>query len=111
MAGWSCRIARVAAILLIGNTVRVAAYSRRRETGVMRLVGATRLSIQLPFLVEGIVAGLVGAAIAVGAWVVSIPVISGIAIVIGGFLALMSVLTFVQEGRKRIDGARSGPGN
>ena len=56
----------LAATLLIGNTVRVAAFSRRRETGVMRLVGATRLSIQLPFLLEGIVAGVVGAALGVG---------------------------------------------
>ena len=56
----------VAAALLIGNTVRVAAYSRRRETGVMRLVGASRLSIQLPFLLEGVVAGLAGAGAAVG---------------------------------------------
>ena len=56
----------VAAILLIGNTVRVAAFSRRRETGVMRLVGATRLYIQLPFLIEGVVAGLVGAGLAIG---------------------------------------------
>lgn len=54
--------------------------------------------------IQAAVAGLVGAAIAVGAWVVSIPVISGIAIVIGGLLALMSVLTFVQEARKRING-------
>ncbi len=56
----------VAAVLLIGNTVRVAAFSRRRETGVMRLVGATRLYIQLPFLLEGIVAGLLGAGLAIG---------------------------------------------
>lgn len=56
----------IAAALLIGNTVRVAAFSRRRETGVMRLVGATRLSIQLPFLIEGIVAGLLGAGLAIG---------------------------------------------
>lgn len=56
----------VAAALLIGNTVRVAAFSRRREIGVMRLVGATRLSIQLPFLLEGVVAGVVGAGLAVG---------------------------------------------
>ncbi len=55
-----------AAILLIGNTVRVAAFSRRRETGVMRLVGATRLYIQLPFLIEGVVAGVVGAGVAIG---------------------------------------------
>lgn len=56
----------LAATLLIGNTVRVAAFSRRRETGVMRLVGATRLYIQLPFLIEGVVAGLVGAGLAIG---------------------------------------------
>ena len=56
----------VAAILLISNTVRVTAFSRRRETGVMRLVGATRLYIQLPFLVEGLAAGLIGAALGIG---------------------------------------------
>jgi len=56
----------VAAVLLISNTVRVTAFSRRRETGVMRLVGATRLYIQLPFLIEGLVTGLVGAVIGVG---------------------------------------------
>ncbi len=55
-----------ASILLIGNTVRVAAFSRRRETGVMRLVGATRLYIQLPFLIEGVVAGLIGSGLAIG---------------------------------------------
>ena len=56
----------VAATLLIANTVRVAAFSRRREIGVMRLVGATRLYIALPFLVEGVLAGLVGALLGVG---------------------------------------------
>ena len=56
----------VAAILLISNTVRVTAFSRRRETGVMRLVGATRLYIQLPFLVEGLAAGVMGAALGIG---------------------------------------------
>jgi len=54
----------LAAILLIGNTIRVAAFSRRRETGIMRLVGASNLYIQLPFLLEGILVGLVGAAFA-----------------------------------------------
>jgi cell division transport system permease protein len=54
------------AILLIGNTIRVAAFSRRRETGIMRLVGASNLYIQLPFLLEGALAGLVGAAFASG---------------------------------------------
>ncbi len=47
----------VAAVLLISNTIRVAAFSRRRETGIMRLVGASNLYIQLPFLLEGVLAG------------------------------------------------------
>ena len=59
----------VAAVLLISNTIRVAAYSRRRETGIMRLVGASNLYIQLPFLLEGVLAGLVGAGFAAGALV------------------------------------------
>jgi cell division transport system permease protein len=59
----------VAAVLLISNTIRVAAFSRRRETGIMRLVGASNLYIQLPFLLEGVLAGLVGAGFAAGALV------------------------------------------
>jgi cell division transport system permease protein len=59
----------VAAVLLISNTIRVAAYSRRRETGIMRLVGASNLYIQLPFLLEGVLAGLVGAGFAAAALV------------------------------------------
>ncbi len=56
-----------AALLLISNTIRASAFSRRRETGIMRLVGANNLSIQLPFLLEGILAGLIGAVLASGA--------------------------------------------
>ena len=59
-------IALAAAAVLIGNTVRVAAFSRRRETGIMRLVGASNLYIQLPFLLEGVLAGMVGALAASG---------------------------------------------
>src|SRR3954451_12738537 len=55
----------VAAMLLISNTIRVMAFSRRRETGIMRLVGASRFYIQLPFLIEGALAGVVGAALTV----------------------------------------------
>ncbi|MBV2362122.1 permease-like cell division protein FtsX [Streptomonospora nanhaiensis] len=55
-----------AAALLIGNTVRLAAYSRRKETGIMRLVGASNFYIQLPFLLEGAIAGLIGGIIASG---------------------------------------------
>ncbi|HEY3293022.1 MAG TPA: permease-like cell division protein FtsX [Candidatus Nanopelagicaceae bacterium] len=54
------------AALLISNTLRIAAFNRRRETGVMKLVGATSLSIQLPFLMEGIISAIFGWAIATG---------------------------------------------
>jgi cell division transport system permease protein len=55
----------VAALLLISNTVQVSAYTRRTEVGIMRLVGATRWYTQLPFLLEAVVTGLVGAIMAV----------------------------------------------
>ena len=58
-------LALVAAVLLISNTIRVAAFNRRRETGIMRLVGASNFYIQLPFLLEGALAGLVGGLFAV----------------------------------------------
>lgn len=56
----------ITATVLISNTIRVAAFSRRRETGIMRLVGASNLYIQLPFLLEGALAGLIGAVLACG---------------------------------------------
>ncbi|MDQ1710464.1 MAG: cell division transport system permease protein [Frankiaceae bacterium] len=55
-----------AGALLIGITIKVAAFSRRRETGIMRLVGASNLYIQLPFLLEGAVEGAIGGLLAVG---------------------------------------------
>lgn len=54
----------VAALLLISNTVQVSAFTRRTEVGVMRLVGATRWYTQLPFLIEAVVTGVVGAVLA-----------------------------------------------
>jgi cell division transport system permease protein len=57
-------ITLIASVLLIFNAIRVAAFSRRRETGIMRLVGASNLYIRLPFLLEGAFAGLIGGAIA-----------------------------------------------
>ena len=56
----------VAAVLLISNLIRVSAFGRRRETGIMRLVGASNFSIQAPFLLEGILAGVAGAVLASG---------------------------------------------
>ncbi|MFI9724342.1 permease-like cell division protein FtsX [Streptomyces sp. NPDC052396] len=54
----------VVALTLIVNTVRVSAFSRRRETGIMRLVGASSFYIQIPFIMEAAVAGLLGGALA-----------------------------------------------
>jgi cell division transport system permease protein len=56
----------VAAVLLVANTIRLSAFNRRRETGIMRLVGASNFYIQLPFLLEGVIAGLLGWALAAG---------------------------------------------
>ncbi|MGH3241451.1 MAG: permease-like cell division protein FtsX [Spirillospora sp.] len=50
----------VAAVMLVGNTVRLSAFNRRRETGIMRLVGASNTYIQMPFILEGAIAGLIG---------------------------------------------------
>ncbi|MGI8310302.1 permease-like cell division protein FtsX [Saccharopolyspora sp. ASAGF58] len=51
----------LAALLLISNTIQLSAFTRRTETGIMRLVGATRWYTQLPFLLEAVVSGLIGA--------------------------------------------------
>jgi cell division transport system permease protein len=53
-----------AAIVLIAVTVRVAAFARRKETQIMKLVGASNTYIRLPFLAEGVFAGLLGAVVA-----------------------------------------------
>ncbi len=55
----------VAVILLIANTMQVLAFSRRRETGIMRLVGASNVYIQLPFVLEAMLAAFIGAMISV----------------------------------------------
>ncbi|MDR9396747.1 permease-like cell division protein FtsX [Pontimonas sp.] len=57
----------VAAALLISTTIRLSAFSRRRELGIMRLVGASNRFIQTPFVLEGVVAALAGAVLASGA--------------------------------------------
>jgi len=50
----------IAAILQVANTIRMAAFARRKEIGIMRLVGASSLYISLPFLMETLVAALIG---------------------------------------------------
>jgi cell division transport system permease protein len=56
----------IAAILLVANTIRLSAFNRRRETSIMRLVGASNFYVQLPFLVEGMIAGLIGWLVSAG---------------------------------------------
>jgi cell division transport system permease protein len=56
----------IAAILLVANTIRLSAFNRRRETSIMRLVGASNFYVQLPFLVEGIIAGMFGWLVSAG---------------------------------------------
>jgi len=53
-------------VLLVATTIRQTAFSRRRETGIMRLVGASAFIIQLPFILETLVATMVGSALAIG---------------------------------------------
>lgn len=57
----------VAAVLLIATTIRLSAFSRRRELGIMRLVGASNGFIQTPFILEGVIAALIGSVLAGGA--------------------------------------------
>lgn len=64
MALLAASIMAVAALLLVGNTIQVAAYSKRREVAVMKLVGASNWFIQAPFVLEAVVAGVIGSVIA-----------------------------------------------
>lgn len=69
-------ILMVASILLIGNTIRLSIFARRREVEVMKLVGATNWFIRWPFVIEGIICGLVGAVLSVTLlWAVKIGVV------------------------------------
>lgn len=56
----------IAGLLLVGNTIQVAAYSKRREVAVMKLVGASNWFIQAPFVLEAMAAGLAGSLLAFG---------------------------------------------
>lgn len=74
-------IMTVAAVLLITTTIRLSALSRERETSIMRLVGASSLFIQAPFMIEGAIAAVVGALAAVGA------LFAGVHVLVGQWLA------------------------
>jgi cell division transport system permease protein len=97
----------VAAVLLISTTIRLSAFSRRRELGIMRLVGASNRSIQTPFILEGVLAALIGAILAAGAIVALVQffvrgylanAISGVSISIGDALIVAPILLVVGAG-------------
>jgi len=71
----------IAAVLLIATTIRLSAFSRRRELGIMRLVGASNRFIQTPFILEGVFAALIGSLLAGGA------VVAIVQLFVKGYLA------------------------
>ncbi|ANJ26637.1 permease-like cell division protein FtsX [Agromyces aureus] len=82
----------VAAALLIATTIRLSAFSRRRELGIMRLVGASNRFIQTPFILEGVFAGLIGSVLAGGA------VVAIVHFFVQGYLSERLSFTFVDLG-------------
>jgi cell division transport system permease protein len=78
----------LAALLLVGNTIQVAAYSKRREVAVMKLVGASNWFIQAPFVLEAVVAGIIGSILGFVALFVS-----KVVLLDGRLQALTNVLT------------------
>ncbi|MFF3029097.1 permease-like cell division protein FtsX [Microbacterium sp. NPDC057944] len=70
----------IAAILLIGTTIRLSAYARRKEIGIMRLVGASNRFIQTPFVLEGVFAAFLGSVLA------SAAVVAGVHFGVEGYL-------------------------
>jgi cell division transport system permease protein len=70
----------LASLMLVGNTIRLSIYARRREVEVMRLVGATNWFIRWPFVIEGLVVGMLGAASAVAIlWLGKVTVVDPLA--------------------------------
>jgi cell division transport system permease protein len=67
----------VAAGVLIANTIRVAAFARREQTSIMKLVGASNWYIRLPFVLEGVIAGLLGGLVSWGLLYASVPRVAG----------------------------------
>ncbi|MEV8505188.1 permease-like cell division protein FtsX [Actinoplanes sp. NPDC051475] len=83
----------MAALLLVGNTIQVAAYSKRREVAVMKLVGASNWFIQAPFVLEAVVAGLIGAILGF-----AFIFIGKVVLLDGRLQALTNVLTPIPDG-------------
>ncbi len=65
IVGIAVIVLAIASMLLIANTIRLSIFSRRREIEVMKLVGATNWFVRGPFMVEGLICGVVGSVVAV----------------------------------------------
>lgn len=90
MGAWAIAVVTLAtAVLLVATTIRLSAFTRRRETGIMRLVGASRLVIQLPFILESMIAAALGALLA------SVALLPLVQVVIRDWLA--HKLTFIDH--------------
>jgi cell division transport system permease protein len=83
----------LAALLLVGNTIQVAAYSKRREVAVMKLVGASNWFIQAPFVLEAVAAGLIGSILGF-----VFLFVSKVVLLDGRLQALTNVLTPIPNG-------------
>lgn len=83
----------VVAVLIILTTIQLAIYTRRREIEVMRLVGASNSFIRIPFMAEGLIQGVSGAALAIGSLVVFKPIFEN-SLPSGDQLPLFAELTF-----------------
>ncbi len=81
----------IAALMLVGNTIQVAAYSKRREVAVMKLVGASNWFIQAPFVLEAVAAGVIGALLGFG-----VLVLGKVFVIDGALEDLANLLTPLQ---------------
>ena len=59
-------ILAIVSVVIIANTIKITIFSRRKEIGIMRLVGATNTFIKMPFIIEGMLIGVISALIAFG---------------------------------------------
>lgn len=87
----------IAAVLLIATTIRLSAYARRREVGIMRLVGASNRFIQTPFILEGVFAAFIGSVLAGAA------IVAGVHFGVNGYLK--DRVTFITDWVRMADAA------
>lgn len=79
-----------ASLLIVANTIKLTVYARRQEIEIMKLVGATNWFIRIPFLIEGFLQGLMGAALAVGILMLGYHVLVGEVIRIAPFVRVIT---------------------